>query len=234
LNAKCGRAYSTYTAEELFFQYLDRKQLKLDPIKPNYNMNSTQDAWIVRQAEGGRDIGPMRWVLIPHWEKQFSTKLSTINAKSETAFESRLYKSSVMKRRCVVPVSGFFERKKEGTTKRPFRIFLKESPIMSMAGIWSSWRALPSKEYPTPQERQSFSIMTTAANDFMAKIHDRMPVILEEKQFEEWLDPDVQDPEQLANLLKPCPPKWLDLVEVETLVNSPRNNRAEVLEALKA
>jgi putative SOS response-associated peptidase YedK len=229
----CGRAYSTYSAEELFFQYLNKKPLKLDSFKPNYNMSPTQDAWIVRQAEGSRDIGVMRWGLIPPWEKQFSTKLSTINAKSETAFESRLYKSSVTKRRCIVPVSGFFEWKKEGTTKRPFRIFLKESPIMSMAGIWSSWRPMVPKGEPVPEERHSFSIMTTAANDFMSKIHDRMPVILEEKLFEEWLDPEVQDPEQIGKLLKPCPPKWLDSVEVSTLVNSPRNNRAEVLEALK-
>jgi putative SOS response-associated peptidase YedK len=174
----------------------------------------------------------MRWGIIPPWEKQFSTKLSTINAKSESAFESRLYKGSIVKRRCIVPVSGFFEWKKEGTAKRPFRIFLKDSPIMAMAGIWSSWRALPTPEDPAPMERHSFSIMTTAANDFMSKIHDRMPVILEAKDIEEWLDPEVHEPEQIAKLLKSCPPAWLNSIEVSTLVNSPRNNRAEVLEPL--
>ena len=105
---------------------------------------------------------------------------------------------------------------------------------MAMAGIWSSWRALPLKEDPTPQEKHSFSIMTTAANDFMSKIHDRMPVILDKKDIEEWLDPEVQDPEQIRKLLKSCPPAWLDSIEVSTMVNSPRNNRAEVLEALTA
>ena len=105
---------------------------------------------------------------------------------------------------------------------------------MAMAGIWSSWRALPSQEEPAPTEKHSFSIMTTAANEFMSKIHDRMPVILEAKDIEEWLDPEVHEPEQIGKLLKPCPPAWLDSIEVSTLVNSPRNNRAEVLEALKA
>jgi len=201
-------------------------------LKPNYNMSPTHDAPIIRRAEGSREVALMRWGIVPPWEKQFSTKLSTINAKSEGAFESRLYKSSVVKRRCIVPVSGFFEWKKEGTGKRPFRIFQKDSPIMAMAGIWSSWRALPSKEDPVPQERLSFSIMTTAANSFMSKIHERMPVILETKDFEEWLDPEVQEPEQIGKLLKPCPAEWLDCVEVSTMVNSPRNNRAEVLDSI--
>jgi len=230
----CGRAYSTYTAEELYFQFLNRRPLDGSDftLKPNYNMSPTHDAPIIRRAEGSREVALMRWGIVPPWEKQFSTKLSTINAKSEGAFESRLYKSSVVKRRCIVPVSGFFEWKKEGTGKRPFRIFQKDSPIMAMAGIWSSWRALPTKEDPAPQERLSFSIMTTAANSFMSKIHERMPVILETKDFEEWLDPEVQEPDQIGNLLKPCPAAWLDCVEVSTMVNSPRNNRSEVLDPI--
>ncbi len=99
---------------------------------------------------------------------------------------------------------------------------------MSLAGIWTSWRA------GTPEEQRSFSIMTTAANSFMEKIHDRMPVILDPKQFDEWLDPEVHEQETISATLKPCPPKWLDTTEVSTLVNSAKNNRAEVLEPLKA
>jgi putative SOS response-associated peptidase YedK len=99
---------------------------------------------------------------------------------------------------------------------------------MSMAGIWTAWRA------GSPEERRSFSIMTTSAKDFMAKIHDRMPVILDAKQFDEWLDPEVHEVDQIKAMLKPCPPKWLESVEVSTLVNSPKNNRAEVLEPLIA
>jgi putative SOS response-associated peptidase YedK len=177
--------------------------------------------------DGVRDIDTMTWGLIPEWSPEFKMKFSTINARSEGVFESRLYKKPILQRRCIIPVSGFFEWKKEDSAKRPFKIFMKEWPILPLAGIWTSWRA------ETPEEQRSFSIMTTAANSFMQKIHDRMPVILDKKQCEEWLDPEVQEPEAIGAMLKPCPAKWLDSIEVSTLVNSTKNNRAEVLEPLK-
>jgi putative SOS response-associated peptidase YedK len=222
----CGRAYSTYTDDEISFQYLNRRPLKFGPLKPNYNMAPTQTAPTVRLMDSVREIDTMTWGLIPEWSTEFKMKFSTINARSEGVFESRLYKKPILQRRCIIPVSGFFEWKKEGSAKRPFKIFLKDSPIMSLAGIWTSWRA------GTPEEQRSFSIMTTAANSFMEKIHDRMPVILHPKQFDEWLDPEVHEAEQIGDMLKPCPPKWLASTEVSTLVNSTKNNRAEVLEPL--
>lgn len=224
----CGRAYSTYTDDELSFLYLNRKPLKFDPIKPNYNMSPTHNAVTVRLNEGSRDLDTMKWGLIPEWSPEFSTKLSTINAKSETIFESRLYKKAIVRRRCIVPLSGFFEWKREGKNKRPFKIYLRDNPIMSVAGIWTAWRS------GTPEEQRSFSILTTSANEFMAKIHDRMPVILEENQWQDWLDPEVHEADQITAMLKPCPSEWLESVEVSTMVNSPRNNRAEVLEPLTA
>jgi putative SOS response-associated peptidase YedK len=98
---------------------------------------------------------------------------------------------------------------------------------MSLAGIWITWHA------GCPDEQRSFSIMTTAANDYMAKIHDGMPVILEPKQFDEWLDPEVHEPLAIKTLLQPCSSSWLDSVKVSTLVNSPKNNRAEILAPVK-
>jgi putative SOS response-associated peptidase YedK len=224
----CGRAYSTYTAEELYFQFLNKKPLKIGPLKPNYNMAPTQEAPTVRLMDGARAIDAMAWGLIPEWSPEFKMKFSTINARSEGVFESRLYKKPILQRRCIIPVSGFFEWKKEGTAKRPFKIFMKDSPIMPMAGIWTAWRA------GTPEEKRSFSIMTTSANDFMAKIHDRMPVILDKKQFDAWLDPEVHEQEAISAMLKPCPAKSLDAAEISTLVNSTKNNRAEVLEPLNS
>jgi putative SOS response-associated peptidase YedK len=226
----CGRAYSTYTADELYFVYLNRKlQRGESPFeKPNYNFSPTQTAPIIRLTNGSRAVDTMTWGLIPEWSPEFKMKFSTINARSEGVFESRLYKKPILTRRCIIPVSGFFEWKKEGSAKRPFKIFLKDQPIMSLAGIWTSWRA------GTPDEQRSFSIMTTAANSFMEKIHDRMPVILDAKQFDEWLDPEVQEQEAIAAMLKPCPAELMECAEISTLVNKPANNRAEVLEPLSA
>ena len=219
----CGRAYSTYTDDEISFQYLNRRQLKLG-LKPNYNMSPTQTAPTVRLMDGARGVDSMTWGLIPEWSPEFKSKFSTINARSEGVFESDLYKKPVLQRRCIIPVSGFFEWKKEGSSKRPFKIFMKDSPIMSMAGIWTAWHA------GSPEEQRSFSIMTTAANSFMEKIHDRMPVILDPRQFDEWLDPEIHEQEAIAAMLNPCPAKWLESAEISTLVNKPANNRSEVLD----
>ena len=159
-------------------------------------------------------MNTMKWGLIPEWSPAFSTKLSTFNAKSETVFESKLYRRVILQRRCIVPISGFIEWKKDGATKRPFRIYEKVRPMIALAGIWTSWHS------GSPQEGRSFSIMTTAANDFMSQIHDRMPVILDPKDFDAWLDPEVHEPEEIAKLLQPCRPELLDCCEVSTLVTS--------------
>lgn len=222
----CGRAYETFTEEELAMRYLNRKASqipKIPALSPNYNFCPTQNAPVVRQVDGERQVDLFHWQLIPPWEPEFKTRLSTINAKSETIFESRLYKGIVTKRRCIVPLSGFFEWKRDGEKKRPFAIHLKNEPIMSVAGIWSSW------QHGDKPERHSFSILTTEANDFMKKIHDRMPVILAPKDEDAWLDPEIHEPAELMRLMKPCPSSWLASFEVSTMVNSPRNNRPEVL-----
>ena len=166
----------------------------------------------------------MRWQLVPVTEAAFTTKLSTINARSETVFQSRLYRDLVVRQRAIIPISGFYEWKRDGDRKRPFKIHLCDEPIMSVAGIWNTWRP------GTPEERWSFSILTTAANTFMSKIHDRMPVILGRSDEDAWLDPEVHEQNALQQLLKPCPSSWLTAVEVSPLVNSPKNNSAALLE----
>jgi putative SOS response-associated peptidase YedK len=101
-------------------------------------MAPTQTAPTVRLTNSTRDVYTMAWGLIPEWSPEFKMKFSTINARSEGVFESRLYKKPILQRRCIVPVTGFFEWKKEGSAKRPFKIFLKDSPIMPLAGIWTA------------------------------------------------------------------------------------------------
>lgn len=226
----CGRAYETYTDEELAIRYLNRRSRKGSPIldRPNYNLAPTQLSPIVRETPEGRTIEALRWGLVPAWEPEFKTKLSTINAKSETVFTSKLYQSSVRKRRCIVPFSGFYEwRTREGEAKRPFAIRLKSQAIMSVAGIWSAWRE------GTPDEQLSFSVLTMPANHFMSEVHNRMPVILRTPEAEAaWLDLAEGDEARIARLIQPVPEDALEKFEVSTLVNSPRNNSPEVLKAI--
>jgi putative SOS response-associated peptidase YedK len=129
----------------------------------------------------------------------------------------------VVRQRCIVPLSGFFEWKNDGQGKRPFKIHLRDEPIMSVAGIWDTWRP------GTPDERWSFSIVTTSANAFMREIHDRMPVILGRSDEDAWLDPEIHEQDLLQKLLKPCPSSWLTAIEVSPLVNAAKNNTPEVL-----
>jgi putative SOS response-associated peptidase YedK len=222
----CGRVYEIYTDEELYFRYLSKPAPTQVVLLPIYNLCPTQNSPVLRVVAGERQFDLMRWQLVPATEPAFSTKLSTINARSEAVFKSRLYRDLVVRQRAIIPVSGFFEWKTDGARKRPFKIHLREEPIMSVAGVWDTWRP------GTPDERRSFSILTTAANAFMSSIHERMPVILGRSDEDAWLDPKVCDQEVLRKLLKPCPDSWLTTVEVSTLVNSAKNNSPELLQPI--
>ena len=219
----CGRVYQTYTDEELYFQYLNKRPLSLLQFTPVYNLCPTQDSPVLRLVDGEREFEQMRWQLVPNWEPVFNTKLSTINAKSETVFDSPLFGELVTRQRCIVPISGFYEWKTEGQRKRPFKIHLQNEAIMSLAGIWDTWRP------GTPLERRSFSILTTSANRFMREIHDRMPVILDNGSLNDWLSPEIHEQRELKELLTPCPNELLTAEEISSLVNSPKNNSPEVL-----
>lgn len=224
----CGRAYETYTEEELHARYLNEKtKRKPFGFRPNYNMSPTQISPVVLVRDGELQIAQLRWGLVPAWAKDVksASKYSLINARGEEITERRSYKASFEKRRCIVPLSGFIEWKREGeSSKRPFAIHLADKSIMSVAGIWEHW---VSKE--TGEIVDSFSIVTTAANSFMEKIHDRMPVILDRADEAEWLDPKIIDTQKVLRLVKPCPSDWIDSYEISPLVNSPRNNSSNVL-----
>ena len=227
----CGRAYETYTEEELLLRYLGekRKRNPLGDFKPNFNMCPTQLSPIVLIRDGETTIERMRWGLVPFWAKDVKSaaKYSLINARSEEIMEKRSYKQAFEKRRCIVPLSGFFEWKRpEEGPKQPFAIRFKDQSIMSVAGVWEHWE---DKEEGT--EVNSFSILTTGPNALMKRIHNRMPVILSQKDEAKWLDPENHNTTSLQKLLKPCEAKLLEAYEVSSAVNSPKNNRAEILSA---
>ena len=219
----CGRAYSTVTEVELRDRYERKKPVKIPTFKPNYNISPTQNVLVLRDKTGAPYFDLLRWGLIPFWAHDIKIGYKMINARAETISEKPSFREAFKKRRCIIPLSGFIEWKREAGSKRPFAIHLKDEPIMSVAGIWESWQPEDAKE-----KLETFSIITTAANTFMEKIHDRMPVILGRDQEEFWLDKDSA-PDDLQQLLKPCPSKWLEAYEIATLINSPRNNTPEVL-----
>ena len=222
----CGRFTQERPASELA-EIFGAEPLVDDP-GGHYNVAPTDEALVVVQRDDRRAVTAYRWGLIPHWATAAKVGSRMINARAETLTASPAFRDAFVRKRCLVPVDSFYEWKRDGKTKRPFKIHLADEPIMSLAGVWDTWR--PGSKH----ERSSFSILTTAANAFMREIHDRMPVILGRADEEEWLDPEVHEQSVLQRMFKPCPSEWLTAVEVSPLVNSAKNNSPEVLEPASA
>ena len=193
-------------------------------LGPNYNVAPTHEMPIVRRKKDSadRELAIARWGLIPHWAKDTKIAYSTINARSETAASKPAFRDAFKRRRCLVLADGFYEWKRNGKEEKPHLIRLKDGGPFAFAGLWSTWRP------PKGETIESYTIMTTEPNNFMAEIHDRMPVILGKDSHEEWLDLDA-DPGEVLN---PCPDEWLEAYPVDKRVGNVRNNDAELLQPI--
>lgn len=218
----CGRAYATYTDDEIEMRYFrsGKRRNPLPPLTQSFNLAPSQSGLVIRQfPDESRSADLLRWGLVPAWAKDEKIGYKMINARAETAFEKPSFKNAIRSRRCIVPLSGFFEWKKDPQKKRPYKLFLKDRPIMSVAGLWETWR----------DQLQTFTILTTEANELVRNVHDRMPVILSESDEDAWLDPKTPE-DQVRKLLKAFPAQEMQSAEISELVNSPRNNRREILD----
>lgn len=148
-----------------------------------------------------------------------------INARAETVDKKPSFKQSLRSRRCLIPADGFYEWKKEGGRKRPYRITPKNRDLFVFAGLWDAWVS------PKGETINSCTIITTSANTLIEPIHNRMPVILSEKAEEIWLNEDT-DLSTLKDLLNPYPSELMDSYEVSTMVNNFRNDIPEALKPL--
>jgi putative SOS response-associated peptidase YedK len=165
------------------------------------------------------ELKVMRWGLVPFWAKDESIGNRMINARSETAREKPAFKNLLSRRRCLVLADGFYEWKKLGPKgKQPYYFRLQSKEPFAFAGLWDQWR--PSTGDPL----QTFTILTTQANDCVSPIHDRMPVILLSEAVSSWTEPEEQDPSRLQELLQPLPANQMECYPVGSLVNSPRND----------
>jgi putative SOS response-associated peptidase YedK len=172
-----------------------------------------------------RSLRVMRWGLIPAWAKDRSIGARMINARSESAATSNAFKTSLAKRRCLLPADGWFEWKKEGGHKQPFFMTRPDGGSIAMAGLWTVWRD-PKEEDGPPVV--STAVLTTAAQGPLADIHDRMPLLVNPERWAAWLDPDS---EEVDGLLEPSPEliEELELRPVSSKVNNVRNNGPELV-----
>ena len=172
----------------------------------NPDVRPTNSATIIRSLEGQRLANLARWGLIPSWSKDEKIAQHTFNARAETIGEKPSFRAAFKRRRCIVPVSAFFEwRAIPGEKKKQkLRFSSPDGNPLAIAGLWEHWR-----RPETGETVDSYTVITTKANDFMAPIHDRMPVILGQTDWDAWLDPDTGNPLLLESMLQPCPDDWL-------------------------
>lgn len=195
-------------------------------LAPRYNIAPTQAVLAVRQLPGAADrqLAALRWGLIPFWAKEAAIGNRMINARSETVADKPAFRAAFRRRRCLIPADGYYEWKKIGKAKQPYRIRLQDESPFAMAGLWERW-----DDPATGQTVESSTILTTEANPLTADVHDRMPVILKPGDYELWLSPDLADARGLLPLLRPYPVESMAMDRVSTVVNSPRNENAECI-----
>jgi len=213
----CGRFNLRATPAQLqeFFDLFREPE-----VTSRYNIAPTQTTLVCRLNDNGeRELVPLRWGVIPSWSKDIKIGASLINARGETVSEKPSFRSAFKKRRCLIPASGFYEWLREGKNKQPFHIHHKDDSPFAMAGLWETWNH---GEHPI----ESFSIITTSANQLMRSIHDRMPVILEPELFAEWLDPKAE-PEFLKSIVQPYEWNGFETLPVSAVVNNARNETPE-------
>lgn len=182
----------------------------------------------MRMNPGGknRKLELLKWGLVPFWAKEPSIGNRMINARSETVTEKPAYRVSFRKKRCLVLGDGFYEWQATGGPKQPFFFHRGDGHPIAMAGLWDRW----DKGDDPPLE--TFTILTTSANEVVAPVHKRMPVILEESVFDSWLDPEHEDTESLSRLLLPAPAELLETFPVSTYVNNPANEGPQCVEPI--
>lgn len=157
----------------------------------------------------------MRWGLVPHWVRDMQSAQRPINARAESLSEKPPFKELLINRRCLVPASGFFEWKKEGSKRIPFYFHLPKAPLFAIAGLYDQW------EDPEGNLLVTYTIITTEPNQLVAKIHNRMPSILLPGYEDRWLSGTPLNTTDLKEILAPFPAGEMSVYPVSSLVSSP-------------
>lgn len=190
-------------------------------LKPRYNIAPFQQVPVIVGGDA-KSVRWMRWGLVPHWAKGEEFGLKLINVRSESAMEKPMFKPLLNRQRCLVPATGFYEWQKQATRKRPYHIRIKDQEYFAMAGIFDTW----SKE---GKELVTFSILTTAANEAIAPIHDRMPVILRREKEGEWASREVLSADALSDIFHSVPASSIDAYPVSEMVNDSHADHPDMI-----
>lgn len=219
----CGRINLTsapHALAETFF--LD----EVPDLVPRYNISPGQDiaAVLPGQPGSGRVLRPLRWGLLPPRRPDEQAGPRLINARAETVAQKSSFAESFAQRRCLIPVTGFYEWKKSGSIRQPFLFRRRDHGLFALAGLWSRW------EYPGGRREENGTILTCAANALMRPIHHRMPVLLPAHDWAAWLDTPADQADRLQAVLLPAPSGELVAHPVSRRVNRPEFDEPACLE----
>ena len=225
----CGRFTQERPASEL--AEIFAAEPLADELGARYNVAPTDEAFVVVQREERRAVTGYRWGLVPHWATDAKRASRMFNARAETITASPAFREAFRRRRCIVPVDSFYEWKREGTVRQPYRVTRDDGLPLALAGLWAGWR-----DPETEEVRRTFTIVTTTPNEAIAGLHDRMPVVLDETLWDRWLidgraGPPVDEGELLA-MLQPTDTIALRIYPVNRYVNDVRRDGPELIEPL--
>ena len=201
----CGR-YSLHSNPEVVALLFGLSEVPA--YQPRYNIAPTAQVLIVR--ESGAAL--VKWGLVPHWAKDPSAGARMNNARAETVAQKPSFRDAYRQRRCLIPANGFYEWKLENGLKQPYYVCPSGGELFAFAGLWEQWNDL-----------QTCAIITTEANEKMAAVHDRMPVIVSPAEYSAWLA-------GAEGLLRPCPDSAIDIRRVSRAVNNARNEDPRLIE----
>lgn len=223
----CGRYYRRADKQRIAEAYRVG-EIPFDLVLPDWDFNVAPTTFqpVIRQSRdsGQRELVLMRWGMVPYFTKNLADikGISTINAKAEGIEKSPTWRVPLLRRRCLVPADGFYEWKRiDEKTRKPFAIRRRNDEPLAFAGLWDAWKA------PDGMWLQSYSIITTEANELMARIHSRMPVILHPRDYDRWLDREEQ--RAPVDLLRPLEAEALELAPANAKVGNVKNNGPEML-----
>lgn len=216
----CGRIVLTTAPGELAAAFALAEE---PPLAPRYNIAPTQPVVAVRRRTDGRRTGDLcSWGLVPPWSRDPRVGAKMFNARSETVDQKPSFREAFARRRCLVPVTGFYEWARTGGQSSPHYFSARDGGLLGLAGLWERW------EYPGGDVLETCSVLTTAANRLMRRVHHRMPVIIPPAEHQHWLDPAAQL-DHLMPLLAPAPEDTLRSWPVAPLVNRVANDGPQLI-----
>jgi putative SOS response-associated peptidase YedK len=226
----CGRIVQSSDPLRLsIVEGLDTPDSRVRQVRPRYNGAPEEELLVIRQnpETGARTLDLLRWGLIPHRTKDPNPRVRPINASVERVATAPMFREAYAKRRCIVPVDAFFEWQAiKGTrAKQPYAVAMKDGSPFGLAAIWENWR-----DPTTSKWIRTFCIVTCDANELLAQIHDRMPVVLAAVDSDRWLSNIEPNP---RDLLRPYLSNFMTIWPVSTRVNSPTNDDRTIMDPIE-